>query len=149
MGKEIRIVKAEKEDLHQIMEIEALSFQEEKFNRRQFLYLLSHSLCYVAKSENKVCAYVVLLQSVRIYQLRLYSIAVHPDARKKNIGKLLLQKAFSLVVDLQKRGIYLEVKKSNKEAISFYTKNGFTYSGEKKSYYPDGSDAWVMRYIKE
>ena len=105
MGKEIRIVKAEKEDLHQIMEIEALSFQEEKFNRRQFLYLLSHSLCYVAKSENKVCAYVILLQSVRIHQLRLYSIAVHPDARKRILESCYCKSLFFSCRFAEKRNL--------------------------------------------
>ncbi len=146
MPKNVNIIKAEKCDLTDILEIEHISFQEEGFNKRQFAYLLSKSMFYVAKSERKVWGYIILLQSVRIPKLRLYSIAVHPEARKNHIGQLLLDHAFTRVPKCKKNGIYLEVRQSNTVALRFYEKNGFRRTGIKKAYYPDGENAWVMQW---
>lgn len=143
------IRKATENDLNGIIEIEKLSFREEGFHSRQFKYLLSKSLFFVAVSENKVLGYIILLQSVRIAKIRLYSIAVHPEARKNHIGQDLLDYTFQIVKTLNKNGMYLEVRESNQSAIRFYEKNGFCIKGKKTSYYPDGENALVMHWLSD
>ena len=72
----------------------------------------------------------------------LISIAVHPEHRRKGIAQQLLT---SLEEQLShRRTIRLEVRRNNKPAIQFYTKNGYMYVGVEERYYRDGEDALIM-----
>lgn len=146
MNDSITIHKAEKENLNDILEIENLCFDVDKFNKRQFTYLLSKAIFYVAKEAHKIVGYMILLTSVRSKKLRLYSIAVHPDARGKSVGQVLLHKAFELGDTLQRNCITLEVRETNTAAIHLYKKNGFIREGTKYQYYVDGANAAIMHY---
>ncbi len=73
------------------------------------------------------------------------NLAVRPSARRKGIaGRLMLR----LIEESTSQGIRfltLEVRRSNKPAISLYVKFGFTAIGERKRYYLDNDeDALIM-----
>ena len=51
------------------------------------------------------------------------------------MGQRLLEHMESVCGEKQLTKLLLDVRKSNKPAISFYTKNGFTVDGERKFYY--------------
>lgn len=144
MSTTIHITNANTSHLNDILEIENLSFDADKFNKRQFRYLMAKNLFFVAMLDEKVVGYVILLQSIRISKMRLYSIAVHPKARKNHVGQQLLDYAIKVMRKYSKKGMYLEVRKSNQRAIQFYKKNGFVVKHIKKQYYVDGEDALSM-----
>ena len=45
---------------------------------------------------------------------------------------------------MRERAIRLEVRRNNKPAIQFYTKNGYKLVGVEEHYYRDGEDALIM-----
>ena len=61
----------------------------------------------------------------------LLDIAVHPDSRKRGIGRALVK----MLVDTYNRDIMLEVRQSNLTAIAFYESLGFERISVRKKYY--------------
>ena len=75
----------------------------------------------------------------------LESIVVHRDYRKLGYGKLLIDRYLE---SAQKRGVknfFLEVRKSNFPAISLYEQRGYKVINERKKYYADGENAFVLK----
>lgn len=58
----------------------------------------------------------------------VYYLAVHPSYQKQGIGLALMQKAEQLLIDRDCPKIQLMVRKSNREAISFYEAQGYEVS---------------------
>lgn len=71
----------------------------------------------------------------------LVSIAVLPDHRRRGIGQALLDR---LIESMREGPLRLELRRSNKAALAFYVKNGFTQTGIAHNYYTDGEDAIQM-----
>lgn len=73
------------------------------------------------------------------------NLAVHPDQRKKGIGKLLLH---DMLEQSEREGITchtLEVRVSNIAALALYHSFGFLECGRRKNYYEDtNEDALIM-----
>ena len=73
------------------------------------------------------------------------NVAVHPLYRRKGIARELIS---TLMNDSREEGVdkyTLEVRASNKEAISLYKSMGFIICGMRKEYYEDnGEDAVIM-----
>lgn len=134
-------------DLRAIMEIERLSFGEDAFSERQMTYLLRKSqgaFFVVRGAGGGVLAYICLLTRRNAAYLRIYSIAVHPSARGRNLAGLLLDKAAGFAAEHGLRRVTLEVNPSNGAALSLYAKKGFVKTGLIRDYYHDGSEAWTM-----
>ena len=55
----------------------------------------------------------------------LYSLAVHPQNRRKGIGTQLLKKAIEELKRLGCLKINLQINSDNNEVVEFYKKNGF------------------------
>jgi len=73
------------------------------------------------------------------------SIAVRRDHRRLGLGYALMAHAMkSMYEDYKCNETYLEVRVSNKPAISLYEKLGYKVVKVEKSYYLDGEDAYVM-----
>lgn len=72
------------------------------------------------------------------------NIAVHPDRRRSGVGTLLLRTALDAWRNAGIRRVCLDVRTSNTPAIRLYQAHGFTASGVRASFYPDGADALVM-----
>lgn len=73
------------------------------------------------------------------------NIAVLAEYRKKGVGQALVDRLI-LFADQQKLAfITLEVRVSNLDAVSLYTKSGFKNMGIRKNFYRDPSeDAYIM-----
>jgi [ribosomal protein S18]-alanine N-acetyltransferase len=73
------------------------------------------------------------------------NVAVHPDFRRKHLGSILVG---MLIDETKKEGLKrftLEVRASNRAAISLYEKFGFVSAGVRKGYYEDNNeDAMIM-----
>jgi ribosomal-protein-alanine N-acetyltransferase len=73
------------------------------------------------------------------------SIAVRRDHRRLGLGYALMAYAMkSMLEDYKCSETYLEVRVSNRPAISLYEKLGYRVVKVEKSYYLDGEDAYVM-----
>lgn len=73
----------------------------------------------------------------------IYSVAVSPGYRGKNIGKCLLEEFFSaLPYDVNSVG--LEVRESNLPAIKLYEGFGFERVGLRKNFYRDPRENAVL-----
>jgi len=145
--KEVIIENATLADLDSILQIENLSFESDSFSRKQFIYLITRSkgAFFVAKLDDKAVGYISLLSNSHTRIIRIYSIAVHPDARGKNVAQFLINKSMEYVLGNGFFTISLEVKTTNTKAINLYKKNGFDISHIKNGYYDDGSNAYHMK----
>ena len=77
----------------------------------------------------------------------LLRIAVHPDARRQGIGRVLLQAVLSAVADACPLGVYLEVRAANAAARHLYARAGFVESGRRRDYYEaPREDAILMHW---
>jgi ribosomal-protein-alanine N-acetyltransferase len=75
----------------------------------------------------------------------IFTIAVHPDARRQGLARALLDaveaswRAHCVVTG------WLEVRVDNPGAIALYEATGWTRTGVRRGYYDDGTDAVVMQ----
>ena len=73
------------------------------------------------------------------------NIAVFPEHRSKGIGTALLKRVISLKDEMNLDFVSLEVRASNKAAISIYEKNEFKVEGLRKGFYRNPpEDAIIM-----
>lgn len=77
-------------------------------------------------------------------EAHIVTIAVDPAWRRHQLGKWLL---LTLLAEARRRGaqtVTLEVRPSNAPALALYRKLGFVQIGQRRRYYPDGEDAYVL-----
>lgn len=138
-----RVRDVEQSDLDEIQKIEEESFLC-PFSRKQFLqlYINYKKTFFVAANNKEILGYIIGVKGFR--KIIIASIAVKEDYRKKGIATKLTRHLIEKIRGKIKM-IELQVRISNKEAISFYEKMDFTYNCILTSYYPDGEDA-VLYY---
>jgi ribosomal-protein-alanine acetyltransferase len=77
--------------------------------------------------------------------LEILKLGVFPGCQRQGIGTLLMESAYAEGI---KRGCcrcFLEVRKSNQNAIQFYYNHNFRIAGTRRDYYTDPiEDAWIM-----
>jgi len=78
-------------------------------------------------------------------EAEILTIAVHPEARRQGIGRRLLAAAAEGALLRDAGELFLEVSCENSAALALYKAAGFIQVGLRVRYYPDGSDALVMR----
>ena len=77
-------------------------------------------------------------------EAEILTVAVAADARRRGLGRALLDAAMR---DAQARGaatLHLEVAANNDGARKFYAAAGFVETGRRARYYPDGADALLL-----
>lgn len=78
-------------------------------------------------------------------EAHISTIAVHPAARRRGLGELLLVKVIDTALVENADFVTLEVRVSNHGAQRLYEKYGFERTGRRKGYYTDNrEDAWIM-----
>ena len=82
-------------------------------------------------------------------EAHITNIAVKRSERGKGIGRFLMSALISKAKEKGARCISLEVKTTNKVAISMYESFGFEVAGVRKRYYNNLFDAYVMRLETE
>ena len=134
--------RAIKEDINALYTLEMATFEpwNSPLSKRSFAYHICKNLLVVAKENNELLGYILVLTSSRVP--RIYSLAVDVKATNKGIATQLLQQTF---LSLPTRDIRLEVRVDNEKAIGLYEKLGFKKIGTKSAYYDDGCDALVMK----
>jgi ribosomal-protein-alanine N-acetyltransferase len=65
----------------------------------------------------------------------LANLAVAPAVQGKGVGTALLREVISTAEGHGVRNLYLEVRQSNRQALSLYRSAGFTDMGQRRGYY--------------
>ncbi len=140
----ITVRQMEYKDITAVAEIEKLCFSS-PWNEQMISEEIDNdfSQMFVAESEGAVCGYCgVQLLAGEGY---ITNIAVHPDFRRKGIGRLLLQRLEALANEEHAEFLTLEVRESNAPAIALYSGMGFEAVGIRRQYYTNPTeDALLM-----
>jgi ribosomal-protein-alanine N-acetyltransferase len=131
-------------DLERILQIEQQSFPKSPYDWATFVnlyYLYPETfLVYMGKSQDQkeeIWGYIIFSQDGHII-----SIAVHPQHRRKGIGKELLGRALN---DPLIKKVWAEVRKNNQGAQAFYLRLGFQITGIVPKYY-GSEDALIVEW---
>ena len=86
------------------------------------------------------CAFRIVLDEMHVMNL-----AVHPESRRRGLGRLLLGRALACAARSGATRALLEVRAGNSAARALYTESGFVPLAERKGYYSDPpEDALVL-----
>lgn len=127
-------------DIYGIHEIETVSFKTPWSieSIQTDICLNEFAYYFVAENETKIlgfCGVHAVLDEGHIM-----NVAVHPDYRGQGIGEALL---LTMMAYTRLEYYTLEVRESNRSAISLYKRLGFVIVGKRPNYYID-EDALIM-----
>ncbi|MEM9774874.1 MAG: ribosomal protein S18-alanine N-acetyltransferase [Chloroflexota bacterium] len=130
-------------DLDTVAQIEQES-RPSPWSLKQFAAELTSANSYphVLTLDDEVIGYIIpwLIAD----EVQIQNIAVASNHRGKKLGELLLNIALQQGLDRGAISAILEVRESNKPAISLYTKYQFKTVGRRENYYRDGENALLM-----
>jgi len=133
------------DDLDQVMGIESQTYVF-PWTRGIFRDCLHVGYCcWVYESGDDVEAYSVM--SVGAGEAHILTIVVKESCRGQGLGKLMLELLLEIAQGHRVDTVLLEVRPSNKIAVSLYRNMGFNEVGLRPNYYPavDGrEDALIM-----
>jgi ribosomal-protein-alanine N-acetyltransferase len=142
-----RVERAEPAQLARICAIAAVSFDSpwsegafaEEFRSPEAALWVSRD------AEGEVRGYLVARRALD--EVHVLSLAVEPGARRRGAASALLAAALAAERAAGARLAHLEVRASNPEARSFYSRAGFRAVGRRRRYYPDGEDALLLAAV--
>lgn len=129
-------------DLPAVISIERRSFPA-PWSLAMFVLELSKpsGICLAAAEEDEVLGYLICSRYDRVWHLM--NVAVAPERRRAGIASRLI--SHLLEESGRELPFTLEVRVSNREAITMYEKLGFRSAGARPRYYRDnGEDALIM-----
>lgn len=145
-------------DINDVLEIQ----NESNLSRWKYADYLreienNDSINLVAEFENKVIGFAIVRllaafdESANAYDsAEIYNIAVSESFQNKGAGQKLFGKIVDKLNNQSVAEVWLEVRESNKNAIKFYYKNGFTKEFVRKNYYQNPSEnAYVLKLSVE
>lgn len=128
----------------------------ENYSRRTFLGLWNKYkellfLCFDEEQDSSV-AYIIVkidrgpsfFDEKEVLKGHIFSLAVLPEYRRRGIASALLSLSLREIENKNGKETFLEVRKSNKPAISLYKKFNFSIVGTVPGYYADGETSWIM-----
>lgn len=132
-------------DIAAVLEIERLSFSSPwpafAFEQELTANRLAHYR--VARLNGRVVAFGGIW--LMVDEAHITTFGVHPDHRRRGIGRRLLLRLAEAAIDLGSARMTLEVRVGNTGAQALYRSFGFRVSGQRVAYYSDdGEDALVM-----
>jgi ribosomal-protein-alanine N-acetyltransferase len=132
-------------DVGAVLEIERLSFSSPwpafAFEQELTANRLAHYR--VARLGDRVVAFGGIW--LMVDEALITTFGVHPDHRRKGIGRRLLLQLAEVARELGSARMTLEVRVSNLPAQHLYRSFGFNVTGRRVAYYSDdGEDALVM-----
>jgi ribosomal-protein-alanine N-acetyltransferase len=122
-----------REHLSEVAAIEEMSFSVPWSAESLELMLTDQASALVALEDGKVIGYVGMM--CVLDEGQIINVAVHPDARRRGVGRALMQAAETYA---KERGIVflsLEVRESNIAARSMYSSLGWIEQGIRKGFY--------------
>ena len=138
-----RLRPASRDDLDALVEIEQRCFSTDRMSRRSFARFIDSpgDALWVLTDGGSVVGYFLMLFHRATLLARLYSIAVHPDARGRGHGRRLLDRALEIAGERQRHHVRLEVREDDARTIAMYEAAGFQHTGRVADYDEDGTTA--------
>lgn len=128
-------------DIDAILKIEGEQFAN-PWKRKDFTPELNHDIAYFYVAEDQdtgaIAGYIIFW--VIEEMIELHNIAVSGVYKKKGIGKKLMLFMLEKATQCDVKEIFLEVRKSNTEAILFYEAFHFELVSIRKSYYSEPTE---------
>ncbi len=145
---EVSVIKMTTEDVDEVFHIEELSRPNHHWSKESFYNELSNNLAsyYCIKKNNNVLAYIGFWKIID--EAHITTLAVHPDYRNMQLAQVLLIKTIEDCYKDKVKYITLEVRESNKAAISLYEKFLFDSIGMRKNYYQDNNENAIIMFTQ-
>lgn len=90
--------------------------------------------CWICEKDEEVIGYAVM--SIGAGEAHILNLCVEPLQQRRGIGSLMLSHLVELAQQHHASSMFLEVRPTNKGAISLYHAMAFTEVGTRKDYYP-------------
>ena len=137
----IKLTSNDVDYIEQIFSLEKEIFKNSSFNRVYLDTLVkgNNSFIYVYLIEDKICGYLMVLDSIDVYEI--LAIATIKEYRNKGVAQELLDK-------IKTKDIFLEVRESNQVAINFYKKNKFKEISVRKNYYSEPNENAIIMKLE-
>lgn len=114
------------------------------------LYLTVHNLWpegfMVLVEDGRVVAFLAAVVSGPKVA-RVLMLAVLPEHRRRAFGKHLMAELCAVSLTKGLDTVTLEVRKSNRQAMAFYERLGFSVFGEIERFYSNGEGAYKMMKV--
>ena len=144
MTEEFEIVKIEKKHLHDIAELERLSFAH-PWSEQGLLTLVSENgvgFAVTEKKTGKATAYVGMTTAVD--EGAITNVATHPSFRRLGQARAVMNALIEYSKENAIRYLSLEVRESNGAAIALYEGLGFSVAGKRPNFYRDPREAALV-----
>lgn len=141
----IHIRMMNRDDLPQLLAIEEASFPA-PWNEKDFRATLQPKNAWgkVAIVDDKVVGFIIYLTAKKTYNV--ISLAVHPDYRRKGIGRELVNDMLEKVHPLRRNEARLTVSDQNLDAQLFFRSLGFRATEILKDFFGPGHDGYEFVY---
>ncbi|MDO5563628.1 MAG: ribosomal protein S18-alanine N-acetyltransferase [Eubacteriales bacterium] len=147
------ILKAKKEDIDCIYEIEKENFTSDMWNKKSFYESIdsAYDTFWTYRDEeykeiynlnNDIIGYGI----IRIIgnEAEILKICIRKECRKKKCAEILLNLMMITCIQKTIQAIHLEVRESNKAAISLYEKHNFVKISERKNYFKEPTENAII-----
>ncbi|GBD35261.1 Ribosomal-protein-alanine acetyltransferase [bacterium HR36] len=135
-----------KRDMPEVLAIEQASF-DTPWTEEDFLSALRQRNCIgmVAETHDRIVGFIIY--ELHKTQMVVLNLAVHPELRRRGIGRQLVERLINKLTQQRRDKISLEVRERNLPAQLFFKALGFQAVRVLREYYPDtGEDAYVMQF---
>ena len=140
------VLKATASDASDIAALEKICFSC-PYNKEAVANMLSSSInpAFILRDSNGSLLGYLLGQMI-VPEGDLLRIAVHPNARRRGVGRLIIEAFLGYLRENNCSVCFLDVREHNAPAQALYTSYGFSPFDRRKSYYHlPTEDAIVMR----
>lgn len=153
MNEPFTIRQFQPDDIKQVVSVN-LRCLPENYPDQFFMGLFYHApeAFFVAEHEGEVIGYIMCriergisgFGRLPVKKGHIVSVAVLSALRNKGIGKALIHAGMEGMMSYGATEFYLEVRKTNEEAVAVYEKLGYNIRRVLRGYYRDGEDAYLM-----
>lgn len=141
------------DDINQVVSVNQRCLPE-NYPDQFFMGLYYHApkAFFVAEYEGEIIGYIMCriergisgFGRMPVKKGHIVSVAVIPTLRNRGIGTALISAGVGGLIDYGASEFFLEVRKTNEEAIGIYEKLGYSVRRVLRGYYRDGEDAYLM-----
>lgn len=138
------------EDVEEVHQLDLLSFNL-PWPERSYRYEITQNpnamawVALVSAADGRPVTAGMIVVWLIVDEVHIGTIAVHPDYRRRGIGRQLVARALLACVHKGAKSAFLEVRRGNLAAQTLYQQMGFAVVGERRRYYHDNNeDALLM-----
>lgn len=92
--------------------------------------------CLVLERAERIIGHGIM--SIAAGECHILNLCIHPDYHRRGLGRRLLRRLLALARQQDTDTAFLEVRASNRHALSLYSDEGFNEIGLRRGYYPAG-----------